>query len=396
MIARHTLDGQLRAVRNVAGAPRHAMLASARDHPNRRAPTGMYVPSRCIQGETPETLADCLAGELPIRPEEARRVVAHITQRGNDDLSTVRNVRALIRDDVLRRVPLGRLRVVERRASAIDPFVKFLFELEDGAHIEAVRIPLEKPGRFSVCVSSQVGCALGCTFCATGTLGFRRNLAAWEIVEQVRVIARDLRREGLGRVHGVVFQGMGEPMLNLDNVLAALDVMSHPCGLAIDARQVTVCTAGIVPGIRRLTATGTRARLGISVTSARSLLRRSLMPIEGKYPIEEVIEAAQEHHQATGRLVMLAFALLGGVNTDQAEAEAIAELLARMPARLSLIEFNPVAGLPYRPPTDEERAAFHDALARLGVPVVRRYSGGKDIGAACGQLVASVTQPIPV
>jgi 23S rRNA (adenine2503-C2)-methyltransferase len=112
------------------------------------------------------------------------------------------------------------------------------------------------------------------------------------------------------------------------------------------------------------------------------------MPIEGKYPIREVIAAAQEYHRATGRLVMLAFALLGGVNTDPAEAEALASLLRSMPARLSLIDFNPAEGIPHRPPTETERAAFHDALARLGVPVVRRYSGGKDIGAACGQLVA--------
>jgi 23S rRNA (adenine2503-C2)-methyltransferase len=349
----------------------------------------MYTPPRCIQGETPETLHAWLSPSVPIREDEARRVVAHVVQRGNDALMGVQNVRATVRDRVFDVAPLGRLRLVERRASGVDPFVKYLFELPDGARIESVRIPLEKPGRFSVCVSSQVGCALGCTFCATGTLGFKRNLAAWEIVEQVRLIAREIRAAGLGRVHGVVFQGMGEPMLNIDNVLRAIAVLSNPCGAAIDARQITVCSAGVVPGIRRLAESGSRARLGISVTSARSELRRRLMPIEGKYPIEEVIAAAREHYERSGRLVMLAFALLGGVNTTAEEAAALAELLRRMPARLSLIEFNLVEGLPYRPPTEAERAQFHDALARLGVPVVRRYSGGKDIGAACGQLVAS-------
>jgi 23S rRNA (adenine2503-C2)-methyltransferase len=186
---------------------------------------------------------------------------------------------------------------------------------------------------------------------------------------------------------------MGEPMLNLDAVIKALAVMSHPCGLAIDARQITVCTSGIVPGIRRLAATGTRARLGISVTSARAALRRDLMPIEGKYPIAEVIEAAREYYESGGRLVMLAFALMGGVNTDPAEAEALAKLLQLMPARLSLIDFNPGPGLPFRPPTDDERREFTDALRRLGVPVVRRYSGGKDIAAACGQLVGGEPDP---
>ncbi len=341
-----------------------------------------------IQGETPESLVERLDGLVPIQLEEARRLIAEVTQRGRNDVRAVRQVRAIVRDRVLDHAPVGQLEVVERQASALDPFVKYVFRLADGEQIEAVRIPLHKTGRFSVCVSSQAGCALGCRFCATGLLGFKRNLAAWEIVEQVRYIAREIREAGLGRVHGVVFQGMGEPLLNLDEVLKALAVMSNPCGLAIDARQITICTSGIVPGIERLTALGTRARLGISVTSARAALRRDLMPIEGKYPITEVVAAAKKFYEASGRLVMLAFALLGGVNTDPAEAEALAKLLEMMPARLSLIDFNAAPGLPFRPPTEEERLAFVDALSRLGVPVVRRYSGGKDIGAACGQLVA--------
>jgi 23S rRNA (adenine2503-C2)-methyltransferase len=330
-----------------------------------------------IQGETPESLTERLKDRVPITLDEARRVIAEVTQRGRENLSLVRQVRAVVRDAVLDHAPVGRVRCVERQASSLDPFVKYVFELEDGERIETVRIPLHKPGRFSVCVSSQAGCAVGCRFCATGMMGFKRNLAAWEIVEQVRFVAREIRAESLGRVHGVVFQGMGEPMLNLDEVLEA-----------IDARQITVCTSGIVPGIKRLAESGTRARLGISVTSARAALRRDLMPIEGKYPIAEVIAAAKEFHEQSGRLVMLAFALLGGVNTDPAEAEALAKLLEIMPARLSLIDFNPAPGLPFRPPTEEERKTFVDALSRLGVPVVRRYSGGSDIGAACGQLVA--------
>ncbi len=348
----------------------------------------MNLNQRPLQGETPESLLERLTGLVPMLPGEARRIIAEVTQRGRDDLSRARNVRAVVRDAVLTHAPIGRFRTVERQASNVDPFVKYVFELPDGERIETVRIPLHKAWRFSVCVSSQAGCSLGCRFCATGALGFKRNLMAWEIVEQVRVVATELREQGLGRVHGVVFQGMGEPMLNLDEVLAALAVMSNPCGLAIDARQITVCTSGIVPGIRRLTETGTRARLGISVTSARAALRRDLMPIEGKYPIDEVVAAAKDYYKVNGRLVMLAFAMLGGVNTDAAEAEAIAKLLQMMPARLSLIDFNPAPGLPFRAPTDAERRTFMDALCRLGVPVVRRYSGGGDIGAACGQLVA--------
>lgn len=344
-----------------------------------------------IQGETPESVAEALAS-AGATLAEGRRLLSHVVQRCNPGFDGVSQVRATVREAAKKTFGVGELQVLERAASGEDPFVKFALRCPDGAVVETVRIPLEKKGRYVVCVSSQVGCAMGCTFCATGKMGFTRNLEAWEIIEQIRVVSRELRATGEGRVHGVVFQGMGEPMHNLDAVLRALAVISNPSGLAIDGRNVTVCTVGIVPGIERLAAAGVRARLAISVTSARAALRRSLVPMEGKYPIAEVVSAAVKYRERTGRLVMLAFALLGGVNTDMAEAEAIAALLKIMPARLSLIEWNPVAGLPYRPPTDEERERFHDALTKLGVPVIRRYSGGKDIGAACGQLATETSR----
>ncbi len=344
-----------------------------------------------LQGETPERLI-ARFGEDALRPAEARRIIAHVVQRGGSSLRDVQQLRTSARTLVEHEFPIGEVRVTERRASQEDPFVKFAVALPDGSVVETVRIPLERAGRFVVCVSSQVGCAMGCGFCATAQMGFRRNLEAWEIVEQVRLVAAELRASGEGRVHGVVFQGMGEPLHNLDNVLQAIEVLSNPCGLAVDARNITICTVGIVPGIERLASIRTRIRLGISITSAQSALRRHLVPMEGKYPIREVVEAARRFHERSGRLVMFAYALMGGVNTTDAEADALAELLKTMPARLSLIDWNPVADLPYRPPTTEERDRFHDRLAGLGVPVIRRYSGGKDIGAACGQLATESTR----
>jgi 23S rRNA (adenine2503-C2)-methyltransferase len=358
------------------------------------APKRAAPPER-LQGLTPERLCAKMANEAPeagLTLDESRRIIAHVLQRGSDVGAGVRNVRAVARDAAFARVGVGRLTLIERRASQVDPFVKYVFECEDGARIEAVRIPLHKPGRFSVCVSSQVGCALGCRFCATGTMGLIRHLAAWEIVEQVRYIARELREQRLGRVHGVVFQGMGEPMHNVENVLDALDVIAHPCGIAVDARAVTVCTAGIVPGIRAMARRKSRARLAISVTTARAEVRRSLMPIEKKYPLSEVLDAAREFYAESGRLVMLSFALLAGVNTTPDDARALAEALAigtdrALPVRLSLVEHNAFDGSPFTRPSDDEYKRFVDELTRLGVPVVRRYSGGGDIGAACGQLV---------
>ncbi|MEZ4391250.1 MAG: 23S rRNA (adenine(2503)-C(2))-methyltransferase RlmN [Polyangiales bacterium] len=337
-----------------------------------------------LQGFTPERLVAQLGADV-ISLGDARKVIAHCVQRGGD-VREVEGVKKSLRARLAAEIPAGRLEVVSRQGSREDPFVKFLLRSEDGAEFETVRIPLERSGRFSVCVSSQVGCAMGCGFCATARMGLTRGLHAWEIVAQVQVVAQELRRTGEGRVHGVVFQGMGEPLHNLDGVLPALEAISDPCGLAVDGRNVTVCTVGIIPGIDRLREHPTRARLAISVTSARATLRRSLIPMEGKYPIAEVIEAAQRYREKKGYLVMLAYVLLGGVNTTDDEAEALKELLARMPARLSLIDWNPVEGIDLRPPTEAERSRFHDQLAKLGVPVVRRYSGGKDIDAACGQL----------
>ena len=353
------------------------------------------APPPRLQGFTPEGLLAFVQerhADIDLTLDESRRIVAHVVQRGSDVGLGVRNVRASVRDPVFERVGVGKLKVVERKASTVDPFVKYLFECEDGALIEAVRIPLHKEGRFSVCVSSQVGCALGCRFCATGTMGLVRHLAAWEIVEQVRHISRELREEKLGRVHGVVFQGMGEPMHNVDNVLDALDVLANPCGIAVDARAVTICTAGIVPGIRMMAQRKTRARLAISVTTARSEVRRSLMPIEKAYPLPMVIEAAREFYESNGRLVMLSFALLAGVNTSAEDARALADALGvgtdrALPVRLSLVEHNAFEGTSFARPSDAEFGAFVDELSKLGVPVVRRYSGGGDIGAACGQLV---------
>jgi 23S rRNA (adenine2503-C2)-methyltransferase len=361
------------------------------------------TPAPKLQGFTPQKLLDHVAREWPdvgLTLEESRRIIAHVTQRGSDVALGTRNVRASVRDAVFERVGVGSMKLVERLASTVDPFVKYVFELEDGARIETVRIPLHKEGRFSVCVSSQVGCALGCAFCATGTMGLVRHLAAWEIVEQIRTVSRELRAEGLGRVHGVVFQGMGEPLHNLENVLDALDVIADPCGIAVDARQVTVCTAGIVPGIVEMTRRGTRARLAISVTTARPEVRRSLMPIEKKYSLREVIDAARGFYEKSGRLVMFSFALMAGVNTTREDAEALAEALGvgtdrALPVRISLVEHNAFEGSPFARPSDEEFAGFVDALSKLGVPVVRRYSGGGDIGAACGQLVTQGTKNKP-
>jgi 23S rRNA (adenine2503-C2)-methyltransferase len=354
---------------------------------------------RAIQGLTPPQLAEA-AG---IGIVTARKLVAAVQQRGMDAIGETVPKQALRAevDRVAARFRVGRLEIVTREASQVDPFVKYLFRCEDGALVEAVRIPLEKPGRFVACVSSQVGCALGCRYCATGRLGLSRNLEAWEIVEQVRVIRRELPLDGnaRARVHGVVFQGMGEPLANVDRVMQAIRVLHDPCGQAIEQRAITVCTAGVPGGIRKLAASELRVRLGVSIASARREVRRSLLPVEDANPLDEVLAATAEYVRAKGDAPMLAVTLLGGINTSDEDADAFGRLALSLrdatgvAPRLSLVPYNPSEGDRYARATDDEMARFHDRISRFGVPVVRRYSGGGDVGAACGQLVGKQQAP---
>ena len=288
--------------------------------------------------------------------------------------------------------------VVAEQKSAEDPFVKLALGLGDGAVIETVRIPLEKPGRFSVCVSSQVGCALACAFCATGRMGLGRNLETWEIVEQVRAVRRTIEAQGRmpPRVHGVVFQGMGEPLANLERVLGAIRVLSDPCALAIDARNITVCTSGLPVGIARLAEAAPRVRLGLSIGSARAAVRRRLMPIDAAHTLDDVMAAAVLHARTTGLSPMWAVTLLGGVNDAPEDGHALAALARDFAAktgrrpRISVIPYNTIAAVddPFHRSSAESEARFREALRDGGFASHKRYSGGGDVAAACGQLVA--------
>lgn len=298
------------------------------------------------------------------------------------------------------------LEIIERRR-AEDGFVKYLFRTLDGHAIEAVRIPLPDPedaralkqrrregkaaslealptAKYTLCVSSQVGCALACDFCATGRMGGVRSLKTWEILAQRRLIAAEADHP----IRGIVFMGMGEPLLNYENVMRAARIFSDPAGPAIGAKAISVSTAGVVPAIRRFTAEGHRYRLLVSLGAPTSEQRRVLMPIENRWPLPELMDAVRAHAAATGQRVPIAYVAIGGVNTSPEHARQLAELVRGLAVKVNLIDVVDETGK-YRPPTPEELAEFRDALDELGAPVVRRYSGGKDIAAACGTLAAS-------
>ncbi len=329
---------------------------------------------------------------LGVSPRLARRLQAAVLRSGAVPAAMPEVPRRLL-DAVRTATETPRLTLVEKAVSAADGFTKYLFRGAGPDPFEAVRIPLlHRPGdeKYVVCVSSQVGCALGCAFCATGRMGFRRNLAAWEIVDQVVQVRDDSPHP----VRGVVAMGMGEPFLNYDRVMRAAEILSEPCGLAIDAKAITVSTVGVVPMIRRFTAERRPYRLVVSLTSADPARRRALLPVEEVHPLPELMAAVREYHAATGKRVTLAWTLLAGVNTRPEDARLLAELTAGLPVLLDLIDVNDATGA-FRPPGAEELDRFRDALrAELGMPVVRRYSGGQDVHGGCGMLAGREVNPV--
>jgi 23S rRNA (adenine2503-C2)-methyltransferase len=333
-----------------------------------------------LRGQDPESLA-ALWPDLPLDPGVARRIVSRLVFEDGDDLLGVRGLSRAAARAVLERGRTARLAVVDRRRSDVDPFMKYLFRSGDGRTFEAVRIPLERP-RWSVCVSSQAGCALGCAFCETGRLGLERNLEAWEIVEQVLTV----RRESPERpVTGVVFQGQGEPLQNYEEVLRAARILRDPSGARIRGDRITISTVGLPSLIERYTDEGHPYRLILSLTSAFGEKRASLVPIGRRYDVPELVAAMRRHAERRGGPVNLAWVLIAGFNSGPEEAAELARLFRGMRVRLSVIDVNDPTGR-FRRAGEAERGRFLSALAAHGIGFVRRYSGGPDIHAACGML----------
>jgi 23S rRNA (adenine2503-C2)-methyltransferase len=332
---------------------------------------------------------DELARELApyaASPTAVLKVFAAIFAHGANSLEEVarapqvpRAVQAAIRD----RGELASLRIVERRR-APDGFVKYLFESPLGGRVEAVRIPIFDH-KYVVCVSSQVGCALACDFCMTGRLGFSRNLQTWEILDQVRAVRSEADRP----VRGVVFMGMGEPLLNYGQTIRAARILSHPAGFAISGKAITFSTAGVVAPIRRYVREGHPYRLAFSLTSAIPEKRARVMPVQQANPFGALLEAIREYALTRRERAMIAYVAIRGFNTGYEDAVALREAFAGIPIKIDLIDVTDPSGR-YLPPGPEELAAFRNHLQLLGAPIARRYSGGKEIGAACGTLEASM------
>jgi 23S rRNA (adenine2503-C2)-methyltransferase len=258
---------------------------------------------------------------------------------------------------------------------------KFLWVLDDGEAIESVLIPEGK--RRTLCISSQAGCALGCVFCATGRMGFRRNLSASEIAGQVRELV--LRDPAL-KLTNIVFMGMGEPLLNWDAVDAALTILNQPEGLGIGARHITVSTVGILPNLAKFARRSEQFRLAVSLHAPSSALRRELMPIEKKYTLPELMEALKQFR----RRVTLEYVLIAGKNDSLETADQLAKLAQPLEALVNLLPLHPGGAPDLTPSTRAQMLAFERRLKQRGVEAVLRRSRGLDISAACGQLRVEV------
>jgi 23S rRNA (adenine2503-C2)-methyltransferase len=328
-----------------------------------------------------------LAGQISLSTKNARRWIALAIGKATYSVDECRRLGILPERLAEMTCDLPRLHIERQLLSKTSNFRKISFRTSDSLIVESVIIPLHKSGAFSICLSSQIGCTMGCLFCATGRMQAQRDLQTWEIIDQF-VQAREIVRHTGGRVTGAVFMGMGEPFLNYDRVMAAAELLSFPIQEAISAKAVTISTVGFVPQIERFTSENRKFRLCISLGAATDEKRRILMPAAAGIPLKKIMAAAREYAQRQRTRVMLSYVCISGTNVTEQDARALGELIGDTPVRLDLIDVNDPTGR-YAPPGETELNEFRNALRRyVAQPVARRYSGGDDISAACGSLGA--------
>ena len=344
-----------------------------------------------ISGLVPEELRAWVAtrGELAYR---GRQIADAVWKDGGvTSAAAIRTLPAALREALDADFRFDAVSDTDAREADGGLTEKFLHRLDDGALIESVLMHYPARGgsheRHTLCISSQAGCAVGCPFCATGELGFGRDLGVAEIVDQVRFSARRLATDGR-RLTNIVFMGMGEPLLNLDRVLAAIEALNDPHRFGLGARHITVSTSGVVPGIRRLTALGPQFTLAVSLHAARDALRDVLVPLNWRWPVAEVVEAARDHGRSTGRRITYETTMIGGINDTPIDAEAMADLLRGDHAHVNLIPMNPVAHTPWTASPMPVIEQFAATLRDAGISTTIRRNRGQEMGAACGQLAA--------
>jgi len=315
------------------------------------------------------------------KPFRAKQLATWIYGKRVSDFSQMTDASKSFRERLAREAYISDLRVVKTETSE-DKSVKFLFELEDRETIESVFI--RDKGRNTICISSQVGCPLACAFCATGYMGYKRNLTAGEIVDQIIQIKNKIPKSE--NVNNIVFMGMGEPFLNYDNVLKALKIMTSDFGLGLSPRRITVSTAGVTDKIYQLARDLPKVKLAISLHSPEEELRKKLMPITKKFPLKPLLEAGKFYAKNSRQRITFEYVLIKGVNDTEDIALKLAKLIQGIPCKINLILYNPIEDADFERPSMERVNRFREILYPRAPAVTLRISKGVDIQAACGQL----------
>jgi len=323
--------------------------------------------------------------EPPFRFKQAKKAVfQNLIENWQKATILPQNLRQALSENC----PISELKPEKTLTSKGGETFKTLFELKDGLKIESVLMKhgstnSPRAGRRTICVSSQVGCAMGCQFCATGQQGFKRNLTSGEMIEQILFFARLLERD---RITNVVFMGMGEPFLNYNNVLEAIKILNDKDGFNLGVRRISISTVGITEGIKKLAEEKLQANLAVSLHAPNNELRNKLILANKNYPIEKILAAVDDYIKKTKRRVMFEYLMIDGVNDSEKEAEELSKIMKKPLYFVNLISFNPIGHLDFKPSPGWKIKKFKEVLEKNGIAVTQRYRFGREIQAACGQL----------
>jgi len=329
---------------------------------------------------------ESILDKLGEKKYKTKQIAKWIYNKGVSDFEQMTDLSKELRRKLAEIAYIDKLNLLKKQTSKIDQTEKFFFQLSDGKKIETVL--MREKDRVTLCISTQVGCALNCIFCATGSMGFERNLTAGEIVDQIICAKKFLREDE--RITNLVVMGMGEPLLNYENTLKAIRMIRSELGLSISAKRITLSTAGIVPQIYKLADEGLRMKLALSLNAPDDELRKKLMPITKKYPLSEVLEALKYYAEKTDTRITFEYVLIKDINDSKEHALELAKLVRGIPCKINLIPYNPVKNCPFEKPDEETLQKFRDILYPRAPAVTLRKSKGEDIQAACGQLRAQV------
>jgi 23S rRNA (adenine2503-C2)-methyltransferase len=360
-------------------------------------PPSARDPRRGLSGLTPGEIDAWLADRR--QPAyRSRQLADHLWSGAAQSAAELHTLPIALRAELENAFRLTTLAETDIKAADSGLTQKALHRLDDGRLIESVLMRYPARGcrreRATVCISSQAGCAVGCPFCATGELGFERDLDTAEIVDQARFWRHWLAEDGQ-RLTNVVFMGMGEPLLNTDRVLEAAAALTDGSRFGLGARHVTISTSGVLPGIERLIDEKPQYTLAVSLHAARPELRDVLVPLNRRYPVDAVVDAAARYAATTGRRITYEYVMIDSINDTADDALALTRLLSGQDPHVNLIPMNPVAHTPWRPSSAERTEAFASELRRAGIEVTVRRNRGVEIGAACGQLAADRAEAPP-